>query len=136
MAQLLAHNRCFSYPSIRDKDGMTPRWTRPVRQVQEEEPSPLHAALHQHHDQASPQANQTVEKLVDIVIFLHKQIRDAFDEAVPVGTDFMEQGHNKRLGSCGLPLHYANIINQTENIVTKFDDSHDVYHGCLMPQFP
>lgn len=97
---------------------MTPRSTRPVRQVQEEkEPSPLHAALHQHHDQASPQANQTVEKLVDIVIFLHKQIRDAFDEAVPIGTDFMEQGHNKRLGSCGLPLHYANIINQTENIM-------------------
>ncbi|KAM3405583.1 hypothetical protein ACQJBY_008212 [Aegilops geniculata] len=75
----------------------------------------------------------TVEKLVDIVIFLDKQIRDAFGEA---GTDFMEQGQNKTLGSCGLPLHYANIINQAENIVSKFDDSHDVYHACLMPQFP
>ncbi|XP_044459915.1 protein PSK SIMULATOR 1 isoform X3 [Triticum aestivum] len=60
----------------------------------------------------------TVEKLVDIVFFLDIQIRDAFGEAVPVGTDFMEQGQNKRLGSCGLPLHYANIINQTENIAS------------------
>ncbi|XP_044459914.1 protein PSK SIMULATOR 1 isoform X2 [Triticum aestivum] len=75
----------------------------------------------------------TVEKLVDIVFFLDIQIRDAFGEA---GTDFMEQGQNKRLGSCGLPLHYANIINQTENIASKFDDSHDVYHACLMPEFP
>jgi len=60
-----------------------------------------------------------VEKLVDIVIFLDKQIRDAFGEAVTVGTDFMEQGQNKRLGSCGLALHYANIINQIENIVSR-----------------
>ncbi|KAF7111681.1 hypothetical protein CFC21_111664 [Triticum aestivum] len=60
-----------------------------------------------------------VEKLVDIVIFLDKQIRDAFGEAVPVGTDFMEQGQSKRLGACGLALHYANIINQIENIVSR-----------------
>ncbi|XP_003563272.1 uncharacterized protein LOC100822412 isoform X2 [Brachypodium distachyon] len=62
-----------------------------------------------------------VEKLVDIVIFLHKQIRDAFGEAVPVGTDFIdyEQVQNRRLGPCGLALHYANIINQIENIVSR-----------------
>uniref|UniRef100_A0A0E0AED6 DUF668 domain-containing protein n=1 Tax=Oryza glumipatula TaxID=40148 RepID=A0A0E0AED6_9ORYZ len=52
-----------------------------------------------------------VEKLVDIVVFLHKQIRDSFSEA--------EQAQNKRLGSCGLALHYANIINQIENIVSR-----------------
>ncbi|XP_037449408.1 protein PSK SIMULATOR 1-like [Triticum dicoccoides] len=60
----------------------------------------------------------TVEKLVDAIIFLHKQTLDAFNEAVPIGAAFMEQGQNKRLGSCGLTLHYANIINQTEDIVT------------------
>jgi hypothetical protein len=64
-----------------------------------------------------------VEKLVDIVVFLHKQIRDSFSEAVSVGADLFnsEQAQNKRLGSCGLALHYANIINQIENIVSCFD---------------
>uniref|UniRef100_A0A0D9WU62 DUF668 domain-containing protein n=1 Tax=Leersia perrieri TaxID=77586 RepID=A0A0D9WU62_9ORYZ len=59
-----------------------------------------------------------VEKLVDIVIFLHKQIRDSFSEA---GADvfYSEQTQNKRLGPCGLALHYANIINQIENIVSR-----------------
>lgn len=62
-----------------------------------------------------------VEKLVDIVIFLDRQIRDAFGEAVPVGTEFVsyEQVQNKKLGPCGLALHYANIINQIENIVSR-----------------
>ncbi|KAM3390033.1 hypothetical protein ACQJBY_011910 [Aegilops geniculata] len=69
----------------------------------------------------SQPSSKIVEKLVDIIIFLDKQIRDAFGEAVPVDTDFMEQGQNKRLGSCGLPLHYANIINQTENIVASIN---------------
>uniref|UniRef100_A0ACD5ZFN7 Uncharacterized protein n=1 Tax=Avena sativa TaxID=4498 RepID=A0ACD5ZFN7_AVESA len=62
-----------------------------------------------------------VEKLVDIAIFLDRQIRDAFGEVVPVGTEFVsdEQVQNKRLGPCGLALHYANIINQIENIVSR-----------------
>ncbi|CAM0908778.1 unnamed protein product [Alopecurus aequalis] len=60
-----------------------------------------------------------VEKLVDIVIFLDRQIRDAFGEAVRVGTDVTEQVQNKKLGPCGLALHYANIINQIENIVSR-----------------
>ncbi|CAD6335369.1 unnamed protein product [Miscanthus lutarioriparius] len=74
-----------------------------------------------------------VEKLVDIVIYLHKQIRDSFNEA---GTEFCasEQTQNKRLGSCGLALHYANIINQIENIVSRpFSLPHsardNLYHG-------
>ncbi|XP_044433165.1 protein PSK SIMULATOR 2 isoform X2 [Triticum aestivum] len=60
-----------------------------------------------------------VEKLVDIVIFLDKQIRDAFGEAVPVGTGFTEQVQNKKLGPCCLALHYAKIINQIESIVSQ-----------------
>lgn len=59
-----------------------------------------------------------VEKLVEIAIFLDRQLRDAFGE---VGTEFVsyEQVQNKRLGPCGLALHYANIINQIENIVSR-----------------
>ncbi|KAL6603316.1 hypothetical protein ACP70R_043677 [Stipagrostis hirtigluma subsp. patula] len=61
---------------------------------------------------------EIVEKLVDIVIYLHKQIRDAFSEAGTVLLD-SEQAPSTRLGSCGLALHYANIINQIENIVSR-----------------
>ncbi|KAJ1261056.1 hypothetical protein BS78_10G279100 [Paspalum vaginatum] len=76
---------------------------------------------------------EIVEKLVDIVIFLHKQIRDSFKQA---GTDFFVSEHtqNKRLGSCGLALHYANIINQIENIVSRPlslppSSRDNLYHG-------
>ncbi|KAK3131283.1 hypothetical protein QOZ80_6BG0504510 [Eleusine coracana subsp. coracana] len=69
----------------------------------------------------SKNLEEIVEKLVDIVIFLHRQIRDAFSEAVPAATEFFDsdQARNKRLGPCGLALHYANIINQIENIVSR-----------------
>jgi len=71
---------------------------------------------------------EVVEKLVDIVIFLHKQIRDSFNEDVHAGTNFdSEHTQNKRLGSCGLALHYANIINQIENIVSLSDKPCNVY---------
>ncbi|XP_039844834.1 protein PSK SIMULATOR 2-like isoform X4 [Panicum virgatum] len=75
---------------------------------------------------------EVVEKLVDIVIFLHKQIRDSFNED---GTNFdSEHTQNKRLGSCGLALHYANIINQIENIVSRPlslppSSRDNLYHG-------
>ncbi|CAN6206675.1 unnamed protein product [Urochloa humidicola] len=78
---------------------------------------------------------EIVEKLVDIVIFLHKQIRDSFNKSVPAGTDFdSEHTQNKRLGSCGLALHYANIINQIENIVSRPlslppSSRDNLYHG-------
>jgi hypothetical protein len=41
----------------------------------------------------------------------------------PAGTDFFdsEQARNKRLGPCGLALHYANIINQIESIVSSLE---------------
>ncbi|KAG2614242.1 protein PSK SIMULATOR 2-like isoform X3 [Panicum virgatum] len=78
---------------------------------------------------------EVVEKLVDIVIFLHKQIRDSFNEDVHAGTNFdSEHTQNKRLGSCGLALHYANIINQIENIVSRPlslppSSRDNLYHG-------
>nr|CAB3471438.1 unnamed protein product [Digitaria exilis] len=79
------------------------------------------------------QNTSIVEKLVDIVIFLHKQIRDSFKEAE---TGFFNSEHtqNQKLGSCGLALHYANIINQIENIVSRPlslppSSRDNLYHG-------
>ncbi|CAN6162707.1 unnamed protein product [Urochloa humidicola] len=78
---------------------------------------------------------EIVEKLVDIVIFLRRQIRDSFNEAVPAGTNFdSEHTQNTRLGPCGLALHYANIINQIENIVSRPlslppSSRDNLYHG-------
>jgi len=60
---------------------------------------------------------EVVEKLVDIVVFLNRQIRDAFGHAAGNSNGY-EQGQGKRLGECGLALHYANIINQIDNIVS------------------
>ncbi|MQM05317.1 hypothetical protein Taro_038119 [Colocasia esculenta] len=86
---------------------------------------------------------EVVEKLVDIVTFLHEEIFRAFDQtgtvaanynpdhAVPRfgssgpavgGTDAMNGNPDhavSRLGSSGLALHYANIINQIDNIVSR-----------------
>lgn len=71
---------------------------------------------------------EIMEKLVDVVLFLHTEICDNFDdggqyedpsEAVegPVSND-------QRLGPAGLALHYANIILQIDGIVAR---------SCSMP---
>ncbi|CAA0809808.1 Protein of unknown function (DUF668 [Striga hermonthica] len=57
-----------------------------------------------------------MEKLVDIVHFLHLEIHSAFgnsDGKTPA------KYHHERLGSAGLSLHYANIINQIDTLVTR-----------------
>ncbi|KAJ6845151.1 uncharacterized protein M6B38_288010 [Iris pallida] len=61
---------------------------------------------------------EVVEKLVDVVVFLHKVILEAFGTT---GINMGDSGpvNNKTLGVCGLALHYANIINQIDNIVSR-----------------
>lgn len=63
---------------------------------------------------------EVVEKLVDIVTFIHQQITEAFQdngEAVQVGK--VQSKQPERLGPAGLALHYANIINQIDNIASR-----------------
>eukprot|EP00262_Sarcandra_glabra_P011508 TRINITY_DN2774_c0_g1_i1.p1 TRINITY_DN2774_c0_g1~~TRINITY_DN2774_c0_g1_i1.p1 ORF type:complete len:515 (-),score=85.90 TRINITY_DN2774_c0_g1_i1:335-1717(-) len=62
---------------------------------------------------------EVMEKLVDIVHFLHLEIHAAFgtsDGDKPVKGSL---NNHQRLGSAGLALHYANIINQIDTLVSR-----------------
>jgi hypothetical protein len=66
----------------------------------------------------SKSKEEVVEKLVDIVTFIHQEILEAFGvnvEALKVS------GNNKpeRLGVNGLALHYANIVTQIDNVAAR-----------------
>lgn len=65
---------------------------------------------------------EVIEKLVDIVHFLHLEIHDAFGPAgVNAGDQPVKKSVNnhQRLGSAGLALHYANIISQIDTLVSR-----------------
>eukprot|EP00250_Pteridium_aquilinum_P017871 c23814_g1_i1 orf=1077-3236(-) len=65
---------------------------------------------------------EVMEKLVDIVYFLFQEIQSAFHDA---GESFHEkqvsstEGGPRRLGPAGLSLHYANLINQIDSLVSR-----------------
>ncbi|EEF28360.1 protein PSK SIMULATOR 1 [Ricinus communis] len=62
---------------------------------------------------------EVMEKLVDIVHFLHLEIHEAFGSADgdrPVKGSSIS---HKKLGSAGLALHYANIITQIDTLVSR-----------------
>ncbi|CAI9114693.1 OLC1v1015472C1 [Oldenlandia corymbosa var. corymbosa] len=59
---------------------------------------------------------EVMEKLVDIVHFLHLEIRVVFG---PADVDQPLKSCTQRLGSAGLALHYANIIMQIDTLVTR-----------------
>ncbi|KAJ7969717.1 DUF668 family protein [Quillaja saponaria] len=60
-----------------------------------------------------------MEKLVDIVHFLHLEIHEAFGSADSDKQVKAPQRNNKKLGSAGLALHYANIITQIDTLVSR-----------------
>ncbi|KAL8133253.1 protein PSK SIMULATOR 1 [Apium graveolens] len=74
---------------------------------------------------------EVMEKLVDIVHYLHVEISDAFgsaDEARPA------KNNHLRLGPAGLALHYANIVTQIDTLVTRSSSipsntRDSLYHG-------
>ncbi|CAN0928278.1 Protein PSK SIMULATOR 1 [Linum grandiflorum] len=59
---------------------------------------------------------EVMEKLVDIVHFLHLEIHEAFGNA---DSDRPVKSNHKKLGSAGLALHYANIITQIDTLVSR-----------------
>ncbi|KAK7277340.1 hypothetical protein RIF29_18491 [Crotalaria pallida] len=77
---------------------------------------------------------QVMEKLVDIVHFLHLEIHEAFGSADNDKQANDSLQNHKTLGSAGLALHYANIINQLDTLVSRSSsvppNTRDaLYHG-------
>ncbi|GMJ07018.1 PSK SIMULATOR 2 [Hibiscus trionum] len=60
---------------------------------------------------------EIVEKFVDIVTYMHQAISEAFGDAASVRTGTTE--NRRELGVAGLALHYANLINQIDNIAAR-----------------
>ncbi|TKW27118.1 hypothetical protein SEVIR_3G237400v4 [Setaria viridis] len=71
----------------------------------------------------SKNLEEVMEKLVDIVHFLHLEIHNTFGRADSEEPQEPAKHYN-RLGPAGLALHYANIINQIDNLVSR---------SCAMP---
>ncbi|XP_031487428.1 protein PSK SIMULATOR 1 [Nymphaea colorata] len=63
---------------------------------------------------------EVMEKLVDIVHFLHLEIHEAFGGDGGLKLEKKAASSNQqRLGSAGLALHYANIITQIDTLVSR-----------------
>ncbi|KAL6010324.1 hypothetical protein ACLOJK_000755 [Asimina triloba] len=60
-----------------------------------------------------------VEKLVDIVNFLHQEITEVFSIKGPRPVEKGLVRSCQSLGVSGLALHYANIINQIDSMVSR-----------------
>ncbi|XP_058090967.1 protein PSK SIMULATOR 2-like [Magnolia sinica] len=74
----------------------------------------------------SKNLEEVMEKLVDIVTFLHQEIAEIFGskstQRVMADSKPVDEGSvscSQRLGVSGLSLHYANIINQIDSIVSR-----------------
>uniref|UniRef100_A0ACD5ZBR1 Uncharacterized protein n=1 Tax=Avena sativa TaxID=4498 RepID=A0ACD5ZBR1_AVESA len=63
--------------------------------------------------------DDVMEKLVEIVHCLHVEIQDAFGPSDGVAQLNGSSESHQTLGSAGLALHYANIILQIDNIVSR-----------------
>ncbi|KAK1266460.1 hypothetical protein QJS04_geneDACA009162 [Acorus gramineus] len=79
---------------------------------------------------------EVMEKLVDIVHFLHLEIHESFGSA-DVDQPVKSFTTCQRLGSAGLSLHYANIISQIDTLVSRSSsvppNSRDALYQGLPP---
>lgn len=80
---------------------------------------------------------EVVEKLVDIVLFLNREITIAFDVKVDdSATEGEPSGQSQRLGSAGLALHYANIILLIDSIVGRSSSIPSYVRDTLYQSLP
>ncbi|KAE8666396.1 protein-tyrosine-phosphatase PTP1-like [Hibiscus syriacus] len=80
---------------------------------------------------------EVMEKLVDVVHFLHLEIHEAFGSAGGEKPVKSYVNSHKKLGSAGLALHYANIITQIDTLVSGSSsvppNTRDSLYQCLPP---
>lgn len=81
---------------------------------------------------------EVMEKLVDIVHFIHREIHDAFGSADSDKSVKGSLGNHQILGPAGLALHYANIIMQIDTLVARSSsmppNTRDALYQCLPPR--
>ncbi|KVI07771.1 Protein of unknown function DUF3475 [Cynara cardunculus var. scolymus] len=68
---------------------------------------------------------EVVEKLADVVIFIHQEISEAFENDAHSTMNGKSIKEPERLGVTGLALHYANLITQMNCIASR--------PTCLIP---
>ncbi|XP_074263737.1 protein PSK SIMULATOR 2-like [Silene latifolia] len=66
----------------------------------------------------SKKLEEVIEKLVDIVAFIRQEITEVFGTGQATHDD-KPSISSPRLGPAGLALHYANVINQMDNIASR-----------------
>ncbi|XP_059656264.1 protein PSK SIMULATOR 1-like isoform X2 [Cornus florida] len=80
---------------------------------------------------------EVMEKLADIVLFLNREIHDAFGHADGDKPSIGSLDNMHRLGPAGLSLHYANVIIQIDTIVARSSampsNSRDTLYQSLPP---
>ncbi|CAK9874026.1 unnamed protein product [Sphagnum jensenii] len=62
---------------------------------------------------------EVMEQLVDVVYYLYQEIHDNFGPAFSKEAENFYKPKTASLGTSGLSLHYANIINQIDNLVSR-----------------
>ncbi|GAB4839136.1 hypothetical protein Ancab_028664 [Ancistrocladus abbreviatus] len=67
----------------------------------------------------SKKLEEVIEKLVDVVAFIHHKISEAFEHCDMTQALQEYDKSSERLGPAGLALHYANMINQIDNIALR-----------------
>nr|GMD98419.1 uncharacterized protein LOC109153034 [Ipomoea batatas] len=85
----------------------------------------------------SKSLEEVVEKLVDIVIFIHQEILEAFGDGGLMRVGKEPAKKRERLGVSGLALHYANLITKIDNIALRPTSlppgSRDALYNALPP---
>ncbi|KAK9740022.1 hypothetical protein RND81_03G005100 [Saponaria officinalis] len=67
----------------------------------------------------SRKLEEVIEKLVDIVAFIRQEITEVFGTGRVASSDGEANISSQNLGPAGLALHYANVINQMDNIASR-----------------
>ncbi|XP_062179725.1 protein PSK SIMULATOR 1-like isoform X2 [Phragmites australis] len=102
----------------KEQDGLSPRGESLHILKQEVKDQTKHVKCLKKRSLWSKNLEEVMEKLVDIVHFLHLEIDNAFGHSDSDEPQEHAKCHN-RLGPAGLALHYANIINQIDNLVSR-----------------